>query len=194
MRTVTARTIAADGPVKLRPLEREDLMFVHQLNNNDSIMRYWFEEAYESFAELAQLYERNIHNQTERRFIIANADGEPAGLVELVEINHLHRRCEFQIAIHPMFQGQGYAPRATRIAMDYAFSVLNIHKLYLHVDKDNARAVRIYERCGFVPEGIHKDEFFVNGKYRDAVRMCLFQPEYLARRGSGEIAEPVLKA
>jgi RimJ/RimL family protein N-acetyltransferase len=43
-------------------LEREDLLFVHQLNNNDSIMRYWFEEAYESFAELAQLYERNIHN------------------------------------------------------------------------------------------------------------------------------------
>jgi len=191
---VTTRTIAADGPVKLRPLEREDLMFVHQLNNNDSIMRYWFEEAYESFAELAQLYERNIHNQTERRFIIATAEGAPAGLVELVEINHLHRRCEFQIAIHPAFQGQGYAPRATRIAMDYAFSVLNIHKLYLHVDKDNARAVRIYERCGFVPEGILKDEFFVNGKYRDAVRMCLFQPAYLARRGSGEIAEPVLKA
>jgi diamine N-acetyltransferase len=24
----TSRTIAADGPVKLRPLEREDLMFV----------------------------------------------------------------------------------------------------------------------------------------------------------------------
>ena len=46
--------------IKLRPLEREDLLFVHQLNNNDSIMRYWFEEAYESFAELAQLYERNI--------------------------------------------------------------------------------------------------------------------------------------
>ena len=71
--------------------------------------------------------------------------------------------------------------------------MLNIHKLYLHVDKDNARAVRIYERCGFQPEGVLRDEFFVNGKYRDAVRMCLFQPHYLSRRGGGEIAEPVLK-
>jgi diamine N-acetyltransferase len=180
--------------VKLRPLEREDLMFVHQLNNNDSIMRYWFEEAYESFAELAQLYERNIHNQTERRFIIATLHGHPAGLVELVEINHLHRRCEFQIAIHPGFQGRGFARQATRIAMDYAFSVLNIHKLYLHVDKDNARAVRIYESCGFRPEGILRDEFFMNGRYRDAVRMCLFQPEYLAGRHAVDIAEPVLKS
>ena len=149
--------------VKLRPLEREDLMFVHQLNNNDSIMRYWFEEAYESFAELQQLYERNIHNQTERRFIVADPSGEPAGLIELVEINHLHRRCEFQIAIHPGFQGRGFARQATRIAMDYAFSVLNIHKLYLHVDKDNARAVRIYESCGFRPEGILRDELLEQG-------------------------------
>ena len=183
-----------EAGVKLRPLEREDLLFVHQLNNNDSIMRYWFEEAYESFAELSQLYERNIHNQTERRFIIATGANEAAGLVELVEINHLHRRCEFQIAIHPAFQGRGYARAATRIAIDYAFKVLNIHKLYLHVDKDNARAVRIYERCGFRPEGVLKDEFFVNGRYRDAVRMCLFQPDYLAMRGPGEVAQPVLKA
>ena len=181
------------GRVKLRPLEREDLLFVHQLNNNDSIMRYWFEEAYESFAELAQLYERNIHNQTERRFIVATERNESAGMVELVEINHLHRRCEFQIALHPGFQGRGFAGQATRIAIDYAFSVLNIHKLYLHVDKDNARAVRIYERCGFQPEGVLRDEFFVNGKYRDAVRMCLVQPDYLAHRGGGDIAEPVLK-
>ena len=34
--------------VKLRPLEREDLRYVHQLDNNASVMRYWFEEPYES--------------------------------------------------------------------------------------------------------------------------------------------------
>ena len=41
--------------LSLRPLEREDLKFVHQLNNNASIMRYWFEEPYEAYMELAQL-------------------------------------------------------------------------------------------------------------------------------------------
>ena len=38
--------------VKLRPLEREDLRYVHQLDNNASVMRYWFEEPYEAFVEL----------------------------------------------------------------------------------------------------------------------------------------------
>lgn len=32
--------------VRLRPLERDDLTFVHQLDNNASVMRYWFEEPY----------------------------------------------------------------------------------------------------------------------------------------------------
>ncbi|MFQ6313550.1 hypothetical protein [Lysobacter capsici] len=33
--------------VTLRPLERGDLHFVHVLNNNRSVMGYWFEEPYE---------------------------------------------------------------------------------------------------------------------------------------------------
>ena len=33
-------------PIKLRPLEREDLPFVHKLDNNASVMRYWFEEPF----------------------------------------------------------------------------------------------------------------------------------------------------
>lgn len=41
--------------IKLRPLEREDLRFVHQLDNNASVMRYWFEEPYEAFVELRKV-------------------------------------------------------------------------------------------------------------------------------------------
>ncbi len=31
-------------------------------------------------------------------------------------------------------------PEATRLAMDYAFSVLNMHKIYLVVDKENEKS------------------------------------------------------
>ena len=75
--------------VKLRPLEREDLRFVHQLDNNASVMRYWFEEPYEAFVELSDLYDKHIHDQSERRFVI-ECNGDKAGLVELVD-HHLPR-------------------------------------------------------------------------------------------------------
>ncbi|MCQ9903548.1 spermidine acetyltransferase, partial [Staphylococcus aureus] len=36
----------------IRALEETDLQFVHHLNNEYTIMSYWFEEPYESLSEL----------------------------------------------------------------------------------------------------------------------------------------------
>lgn len=166
--------------VRLRPLEREDLRFVHHLNNNATVMRYWFEEPYETFAELSALFEAHIHEQNERRFIV-DADGDSSGLVELVEINTVHRSAEFQIIIAPARQGRGLAVEATRQALDYGFAVLNLHKIYLIVDRENEKAVHVYAKAGFRPEGVLKEEFFMNGQYRDVIRMGIFQRDHLAR-------------
>ena len=107
--------------------------------------------------------------------------GEAVGLVELMELNTIHRRGEFQIIIAPGWQGRGYASTATRLAIDYAFMVLNLHKLYLVVDVKNEKAVHIYEKCGFQREGELIEEFFSNGAYHNALRMCAFQRDYVAQ-------------
>ncbi|OYQ72936.1 spermidine N1-acetyltransferase [Wohlfahrtiimonas sp. G9077] len=165
--------------LRIRPLEKEDLRFIHHLDNNASIMRYWFEEPYESFLELSDLYDKHIHDKSERRFILQLADEESRiGLVELVEIDYTHRRAEFQIIIAPGHQGQGYARHATKLAMDYAFFTLNLYKLYLVVDEANEKAIHIYSKLGFSIEGTLRHEFFSAGAYRNAIRMCIFQDEY----------------
>ena len=46
--------------------------------------------------ELTDLYDKHIHDQSERRFIVEH-DRAKVGLVELVEIDYVHRRAEFQI-------------------------------------------------------------------------------------------------
>ncbi len=183
--------MSADHSIKLRPLEREDLRFVHQLDNNASVMRYWFEEPYEAFVELSDLYDKHIHDQSERRFVVEHK-GVSAGLVELVEIDHIHRRAEFQIIIAPSHQGKGLASRAAKMAMEYGFSVLNLYKLYLIVDKENEKAIHIYRKLGFIVEGELIHEFFINGEYRNTIRMCIFQHQYLEKfrpvNGSGMVS------
>ena len=173
--------MVADPSIRLRPLEREDLPFIHQLDNNASVMRYWFEEPYEAFVELTDLYDKHIHDQSERRFIVEH-DRAKVGLVELVEIDYVHRRAEFQIIIAPAHQGLGYAAKAVLLVMDYAFTVLNLYKLYLVVDTENKKAIHVYKKLGFEVEGELKHEFFSNGEYRNALRMCTFQTDYLMKK------------
>ena len=168
----------SDDLVGLRPLEREDLRFVHLLDNNASVMRYWFEEPFETFDELSSLYDQHVHDQTERRFVVMQGQAR-VGLVELMEINLIHRRAEVQIIIDPSYQGRGLASQAMRLALDYGFKVLNLHKIYLYVDQANTKAVHIYGKLGFIQEGQLVDEFFANGAYHTALRMYMLQAQYL---------------
>lgn len=44
IRIITMQLQDKTFTLSLRPLERQDLRFVHELNNDAKIMRYWFEE------------------------------------------------------------------------------------------------------------------------------------------------------
>ncbi|WP_447555501.1 spermidine N1-acetyltransferase [Vreelandella sp. EE22] len=164
----------------LRALERSDLRFVHELNNNQSVMSYWFEEPYESFDELEELYNKHIHDNAERRFVAQDSNAEAIGLVELIEIDYIHRSAEFQIIIAPEHQGRGFARSLIHQALNYSFTILNLHKVYLIVAVENLKAVHLYQQCGFIEEGHLVHEFFINGKYRDVKRMYVLQESYLA--------------
>ena len=45
-------------------------------------------------------------------------------------------------------------------------------KISLHVHSTNTSARRLYERHGYVIEGVHPNEFFIEGTYIDAIDMA----------------------
>lgn len=141
-------------------------------------MSYWFEEPHRSLDQLEKEFEKNIENKQLREFILKK-DNERLGYVTIFTIDFIHRNAEFAIMIDPEHQGKGFANTATDLAIDYAFSSLNLHKLYLYVDEENEKAIHIYKKKGFLVEGILKEEFFVNGTYRNAVSMAIFRSNYV---------------
>lgn len=165
--------------INIRPLERTDLRFIHEMNNDYSIMDYWFKEPYESYDELEDLYDKHMHDDTERRFVAEDVKNHVIGIVELIGINYVHRNAELQFAISPKNQGQGYARPLVMKALEYSFAILNLHKVYLSVAEDNETTIRLYEDCGFAEEGRMIEEFFLNGKYIDAKRMYILQRDFL---------------
>jgi diamine N-acetyltransferase len=98
-----------------------------------------------------------------------------------MSIDYIHRTCEIQIIIISGFSGKGYAQKALKTGVDYAFNTLNMHKVYLWVDIDNAPAVHIYKKLGFKIEGTIKEQFFAGGRYHDSYFMGILKSEYTQR-------------
>lgn len=63
----------------------------------------------------------------------------------------------------------------------HAFEVMGLHRVDLRVLETNTRAIRCYERCGFVHEGVEAETAFVNGHWVSDLRMRLLQSEYRRR-------------
>lgn len=73
--------------------------------------------------------------------------------------------------------GKGFGLSVTRLLVEYAFSRLNAHRVWLGVSADNSRAVKCYLNAGFTVEGTLRDELYYGGKYHDVYRMSLLESE-----------------
>lgn len=73
----------------------------------------------------------------------------------------------------PEARGARVAQQAIRLAIAHAVDVLHLHKLWLTVHTANDPAIAAYTRCGFAPEGVLRDEFRIEGRRTDVLRMGL---------------------
>ncbi|WP_020006239.1 GNAT family N-acetyltransferase [Salinicoccus albus] len=164
--------------MKLRALEEEDLNFLYGLKNDYSIMTNWFEEPFNSLTELKDAYSKNFKNESVRQFVIENDNKTLVGIVYLVSIDYIHRNCEIEIIVKPEYSGRGFAKFAFNEASQYAFEILNMHKVYLYVDTENEKAIAIYHKQGFKTEGVLREHFYTKGTYRDAAFMSILKSEW----------------
>jgi diamine N-acetyltransferase len=176
--------------LQLRALEKADLIFLHCLHNNYKTMNYFFEEPFETLRELEDLYEKYIHTTTERRFVIEEiGSGASVGVLSLIEIDEINRKCEIDIIIDEKFQGRGFGKQGFVLGIKYAFDILNLYKIYLLLLPNNTPGLNIYKFAGFKKECRLRKEFYRNGEYVDVERMCLF--EYQWRRNKPRLNEYV---
>jgi RimJ/RimL family protein N-acetyltransferase len=113
--------------------------------------------------------------------IRAKADMRLIGYVQLINIQPIPRSAEIGILIGARSdQDQGFGTEAMRLAIEYGWRDLNLHRLCLFVVGDNPRAVHIYEKLGFEIEGAMRQAAFVDEGYRDITIMGVLRPKGMA--------------
>ncbi len=107
------------------------------------------------------------------------AKGRCIGTARLHSLDQQNRRARYAIGIFDRAMwSRGYGTEATQLVLDYAFSVLSLHRVDLRVLSFNQRAIACYARCGFVHEGVEREGAFIGGEYQSDVLMSLLEQEW----------------
>lgn len=170
--------IKIDGLV-LRALEPKDAEALYQFKNDWEAVR-------QLGGFLYGLSRQNIcdwiqaHRNCQDEVFWAISDGHACiGHVGLYKVDMRARSAEFGILIgNRSSWGKGVGTRVTATVLEWAFTQLNLHRVYLSVLATNTRAIALYERLGFVREGVLRQDQFRDGRYVDVVVMGILKDEF----------------
>ncbi|MGF1521999.1 MAG: GNAT family N-acetyltransferase [Leptolyngbyaceae cyanobacterium] len=76
------------------------------------------------------------------------------------------------------FAGQGLMSAGIRLAINYAFNTLNLHRLEANIQPGNQASINLIKRLGFTQEGFSKRYLKINGDWRDHERWALTVEEW----------------
>lgn len=101
------------------------------------------------------------------------------GVCSLRNINTLARSAELQIRIgEKTYQGRGFGTLAVKELVQYGFKDLNLNRIYLDVYHDNLSAIKVYEKNAFQREGEFLEADYVDGQYKNVIRMALLRKNH----------------
>jgi diamine N-acetyltransferase len=101
------------------------------------------------------------------------------GSLAFNDIDWRNKASEFGIMIgDKTYWNQGYGTEAVRLLAKHGFNTLNLNRIFLHVFENNPRAIRAYEKAGFVHEGRERQAEFKDGKYIDVLVMSMLKDEF----------------
>jgi putative acetyltransferase len=111
--------------------------------------------------------------------LVALIDGRMVGNAGLHPAHASPRRAHaanMGIAVHDDFQGRGVGKALMRAIIDFADQWTPYTRIELGVYADNARAIALYKRFGFEPEGTFRMHTLRNGEYVDTLCMARIRP------------------
>ncbi|MBR8741478.1 GNAT family N-acetyltransferase [Nocardiopsis sp. MG754419] len=111
--------------------------------------------------------------------ITAPEDGRYLGELSIYSVSPENETAGYRIALSAIeVTGRGLGREATQLVLRYAFEVIGLHRVWLHVYAFNMRAIAVYRSCGFYVEGRLRDSLLWDGRRHDALLMAVLRNGY----------------
>lgn len=161
-------TLTEPGVV-LRPLTRADAPALFTAHGDEQTHHFWSGPAHKDVAETERYIAETLALEGAHVWAITEDGGEALGRIGLfVQREGVG---EIGIILRRDAMGRGLASKALKLAIDYGFGPLGLHRIGADIDPDNSASLSLFLRAGFQREGLLRGNWKTHLGVRDSVIM-----------------------
>lgn len=154
---------------------RRDSEFMRLIDSSEVMLR--------SQKDSQKWIEKELEDQEVNQYMFTIrtlAEDKLLGDIGLSVVNWMSRDAFVGLGIGERdFWGRGYGTDVMKVILRYAFTEINLRRVTLSVFEYNPRAVRSYEKAGFVHEGRMRQFLNREGKRWDMLFMGILRDEWM---------------
>lgn len=155
----------------LRPVTRDDLPALFELNGDEEVIRYTPHPAWKTAADGEAWFEKVRKNRESGAalqlvMVLAGA-GRVVGTMVLFNFDAGPNSAVVGYSLIRELWGKGLTREALKAFADFAFDEMGLDRLEATLDPRNAASAKVLERCGFTREGHQRRNFYAKGEVSD---------------------------
>lgn len=171
--------------IRLRKLEEKDAGGMLEWIQDPEVQKGFrfcaYEKDIESVLDFIRHADIQMIDGQDAHWAIVDENDEYQGTISLKNIDLMNRKAEYAISLRRGVWGKGIATWATCEILGMAFEQSGLERIYLNVLAENERAIRLYERIGFIYEGAFRKHLFLRGEYKTLKWYSMLKEEYLIK-------------
>lgn len=156
----------------LREVRRSDDEALFRIRSDQRIMEHISRPLAVTMDEVHALIDRVLQEQTDGDgiswAITLKNDDTLIGTIGYYRLKKEHHRGEVGYALHSDHWRNGYMREALNAAVDCGFERFGFHSIEAITDPRNIASNTLLERCGFIREGLFRQDHYWNGEFLDS--------------------------
>lgn len=177
------RNLLCGENVKLNALRESDIPIIEDWFNDVEFLRLYdmLPAIPQRTSDVKKTIEDFAETKERMMFAIRTLDGNRLlGITGFFDIMWTNGVATFFIGIGDNdFVGKGIGIEAIKLLLDFGFNELNLHRIQLNVISYNTRAIKAYEKAGFIKEGVYRELVHREGLRYDLYLYGLLREEWV---------------
>lgn len=164
----------------LRVITDDELELMREWRNSPAVRANMYSQ-HEINREEHMTWWEKTKTRTDQKYLMYEAAGVPTGIAAFTGIDIQSQNSAWAFYASPMAP-KGTGSKMEYLMLEYAFSTLQLHKLFCEVLAFNTPVIKLHQKFGFKSEGIFREQHKVNDIFVDTYRLGILATEWQEQR------------